>query len=846
MRKTISRFRSPRYGLIRERQSRGLSQIEVAQEIGTNNVNVSRWERGETDPGPYYQKKLCDLFGKTAQELDFFPEGEEERSAYDDPAIPHVLAHTFVGREHLMQELKRSLQPGKTCALYGLPGIGKTTLAVALATEKDIRTLYGDGVLWACLGPHPRTLELLRYWGGLLGISTFEQYASENAWAEALYCAIGTRRMLLVIDDAWDIDQALVLKIAGPNCACLLTTRFPDLAIQFAGDGAKLVEELSEEESIGLLEHLAGSLPQDAETVNDIKKLVQSVGSLPLAITLFGKYLYLQTRRGQPRRVKQALRDLLIAHTRLLLATPVSPLERPRWLSENSLSLHAAIEVSEQQLGLQARLTLHALSIFLAKPNSFSEEAALAVTGCSEKELDVLYEAGLLESRGNGRYSLHQTIADYARLKRSDERLFIEVAKRFLQYYVHFLQQHRVEYELIEKESENIRTALEVGYAMQHVLFVQAVRAFVPFLLIWDRYDLSEQYLHCALEMTSMTEQAAIFHLLGQTALKKGLYAQAEELLQKGLSLARQGEHREVVSAVLADLGWITWKQGEYLPAKAYLQEGLALARELGKEEDVCKDLRVLAAVFCSLGQFQEGRAAVEEALVVARNMESREQWCVLLIDMGVRLLMSGDDEQAERYLREGLLIAQQMGHREWQSAAYLNLADLCLFQKQYEQAKGYSQKGLELARQIQHQEWVCGHLANLGIVAREQGAYEEAEWNLQEALTLARRFARPFLIACILYECATLLALRSRLGEAKERLAEMKAMIPFGNTYLTALWTFGVARLAAAQGEREQAKMLASQSRNAFNERGSRYRMVVDLWLKEAHIEHEEAGELY
>ena len=44
----------------------------------------------------------------------------------------------------------------------------------------------------------------------------------------------------------------------------------------------------------------------------------------------------------------------------------------------------------------------------------FAEEAALAVSQAPVEALDVLFDAGLLESSGAGRYTLHQTIADYA------------------------------------------------------------------------------------------------------------------------------------------------------------------------------------------------------------------------------------------------------------------------------------------------------------------------------------------------------------------------------------------------------------------------------------------------
>jgi hypothetical protein len=37
--------------------------------LGTTPGNVSRWERGITSPGPYFRRKLCELFGSSAQEL---------------------------------------------------------------------------------------------------------------------------------------------------------------------------------------------------------------------------------------------------------------------------------------------------------------------------------------------------------------------------------------------------------------------------------------------------------------------------------------------------------------------------------------------------------------------------------------------------------------------------------------------------------------------------------------------------------------------------------------------------------------------------------------------------------
>jgi DNA-binding XRE family transcriptional regulator len=64
---------SPNTHLRRERQLRGWSQVHLAQQIDVPSYYLSRWERGEVSPSPYYQHQLCELFGKSAVELGFLP-----------------------------------------------------------------------------------------------------------------------------------------------------------------------------------------------------------------------------------------------------------------------------------------------------------------------------------------------------------------------------------------------------------------------------------------------------------------------------------------------------------------------------------------------------------------------------------------------------------------------------------------------------------------------------------------------------------------------------------------------------------------------------------------------------
>ena len=81
--------------LRRERELRGWSQAELAEEVGTDQKVVSRWERGISHPSPYFRKKLIELLGKNAAELGFAVQSAipETSLAYDSMTPTSSLTH---------------------------------------------------------------------------------------------------------------------------------------------------------------------------------------------------------------------------------------------------------------------------------------------------------------------------------------------------------------------------------------------------------------------------------------------------------------------------------------------------------------------------------------------------------------------------------------------------------------------------------------------------------------------------------------------------------------------------------------------------------------------------------
>jgi hypothetical protein len=338
---------------------------------------------------------------------------------------PPLRRSGLVGRDTLLQEFKQLLiadKPDRITALAYLAGVGKSAFALRLAYDGDVLGKFPDGVLWASLGPKPHILGLLGTWAAGLGMSETEiaGLLRIEDRQHAINARIGLSKMMIVVDDAWDIDNANTFLLGGPGCVHILTTRMPAVAWEFAQDGVMTLEPLSDDDGLALLAEMAPTVV-DSEP-DAARELVRKVGGLPLALVIMARFLAHEGRTGRPRRVRAALESMRDATERLRLQAPSDLLEASPTLPEGThLSLLASIAMSEETLDEEARQALRALSVLRAKPYSFDESAAEAVTGAEVSVLDRLEDAGLVEAVSPDDYALQPAIADYARAQLSDE-----------------------------------------------------------------------------------------------------------------------------------------------------------------------------------------------------------------------------------------------------------------------------------------------------------------------------------------------------------------------------------------------------------------------------------------
>ena len=331
--------------------------------------------------------------------------------------LPTLPPQGIIGRDETLTEIYDllALDEGAAdvppVALRGLGGIGKTTLALALGRLSLIQQHFPDGVLWASVGPTPTIRLLLDSWGRALGVDLLPE-RDEQACKDRLQAILYHRKVLLLIDDVWEVVHGHYFNAAGPDCRTLFTTRESPVAHALATRERTLrVDVLKPEHALALLQRLAPeAVVADRENA---MRLCERVEFLPLALTLAGRLL--ADEADVPARMQRLVGDLIERRESRLHLLQAE--ERLGITGEEPVSLQAILALSVDRLDRVDQKRFAMASIFGGDPLTWEINAAAFVWECSVEEAEAtvsrFIQRGLVERRGD-RYWMHALLADYA------------------------------------------------------------------------------------------------------------------------------------------------------------------------------------------------------------------------------------------------------------------------------------------------------------------------------------------------------------------------------------------------------------------------------------------------
>lgn len=326
-----------------------------------------------------------------------------------------------LGREEAIHDIKARLGLGSESgrptiqvitAVRGWPGVGKTTLASALAHDSDIEAAFSDGVLWTSLGRTPNILSELAAWGRALGSGDLMAAQSITEASAQLASLLRNKRMFLIVDDIWEAEHARAFMVGGHKCATLFTTRSKIVAQDIAptADDVYKLSVLTEASALALLQKLAPKVV--TQYTLECKELARELDYLPLALQVAGRLLNTEAEYGLD--VTNLLSELREG-ARLLEAK--APVDLSDVEKETTPTVAALLQKSTERLEPAMRDYFAYLGVFVPEPASF-DLAALSTMWQLPDPLPIvktLVKRGLLEPAGAGRYQMHALLIMHAR-----------------------------------------------------------------------------------------------------------------------------------------------------------------------------------------------------------------------------------------------------------------------------------------------------------------------------------------------------------------------------------------------------------------------------------------------
>jgi tetratricopeptide (TPR) repeat protein len=591
--------------------------------------------------------------------------------------------------------------PVPVCALDGIAGIGKSALAIHAAHRVADR--FPDGQLYADLrgasaDRSPVTpIAVLGRFLRALGVAGSDAGSVEEA-AAMFRGATADRKLLIVLDNARDAAQVKPLLPAGPGCAVLVTSR----QVLATLDGATHVhvEVLSATEAVALLGR------GDREATAMIARLC---GYLPLALRIAGARL-----AARPTWPVQALAERLSDAQRRLDE-----------LQLGDLGVRASFQVSLQELAASAdpldRLAAEAFPL-VAVPDGADVSLGLAASlldrpvDATERALERLVDARLLDSPAPQRYRLHDLLRLYGRERLADP---VAVLVRGLRWYDAAAREAAAALRPADRQAAGDAAAILDRLETERVNLLAAV--------------------HQAADTPGVPAQLAtsLAHALFGFFDHRGYRHEWILVSQKALEVARRAGDPAAEAYAYRDLGVAYERLGRYDEALESLDAGLNIFRRIGDLSGQARSLNSIGVIHHRQGRYPKALRCHREALAIHREIGDRNGQARSLNNLGVSYQRQARFARAQECYQECLALFQELGDRRIQAAILTNLGVVHERQGQYDAALACQEESLSVFRARGDLDGQATSLNNLGRVYRALGRHRDALARHREAFAI-------------------------------------------------------------------------------------------------------------
>jgi tetratricopeptide (TPR) repeat protein len=681
----------------------------------------------------------------------------------------------FTGRKDYIAQIEEILNLGKIVAIAGIPGVGKSALAIRVAHR--LKDRYPDAQLHVNLyGQTPESaLEtktvLIRFLNALTGRDESQLATDLDGLVDQYRSTLADKQALIILDNARDEAQIRDLLPSSPNCAVVVTSRSRLTGLPGAGSIDLAPMTVGIDRVLGEAELLFQAILQDDKRVEAelpaAREIVKLCGGLPIAIRITAATLKQQI---WARKSLQAYAQELDTELRLdkLENEHVEAAIPGQGSVRASFNLSYKILVKEDQQLFRYAGGLPGVNFGLEILAAVMEREKSQI----EAGLGRLLEAQVLEARGDDRFGWHDLMRLFAKAQLTDAERET-VSDRGLTWYceqayfwenglnpVRCRQLAQQSASATEKSAEDLERVLSIvaldWFTTEQNNWVDVIRDLTqiprpddaialaanlaPFFdrcSSWGDWMTTHQVVKdCAQQAGNLAGVVQTLSSLGNVYQRQSKWKQAISCYEQSLQIKRQLGDEYGVAQILIGLGNVYLNQSKLDEAISCYEQSLGGFRQLGDEHGEAKTLVGLGNTYQNQGKWDEAISCYEQSLGGFRRLGDEYGIAQTQNNLGAVYQNQGKWDEAISCYEQSLQIKRRLGDEHGVAQTQNNLGLTYQHQCKWDKAISCYEQSLQIKRRLGDEHGVGITLHNLGLLHYRCNKAKQARTLWQEALT--------------------------------------------------------------------------------------------------------------